>query len=89
MTEAIIFEDPRPRKERPMTATKRAGRPYPKKKVGAIIGLHTAAFTLTEARKKRDAAISEAVAAGIPLRKIAEAANVSHQTVANIADRAK
>lgn len=70
-----------------MTATKKAGRPYPKEKVGAIIGLHTAAFTLDEARKKRDAAISEAVAAGIPLRKIAEAANVSHQTVANIAAR--
>lgn len=41
-------------------------------------------FQLADARRVRDQAIRDARAEGASLREIAEAAMVSHQTVANI-----
>lgn len=42
---------------------------------------------IAEATESRDRAIRAARTAGVPLRTIAEAADVSHQTVQNIVDR--
>lgn len=42
---------------------------------------------VAEATEARDRAMSAARAAGVPLRAIAEAAGVTHQTVQNILDR--
>lgn len=43
-----------------------------------------AEFTSAEAKRRRDDLIVECRKAGLPLRQIADAALVSHQTVANV-----
>jgi hypothetical protein len=45
-----------------------------------------AEFTAAEMKRRRDDLIVSCRRAGLPLRRIGEAAMVSHQTVANIAD---
>lgn len=51
--------------------------------------LMDAEFRVADLRRDRDAAILEARAQGNSLRVIAEAAGVSHQTVANIVEAAQ
>ena len=53
----------------------------------ALRSIRGHAKRVAEATEARDRAIVAARAAGVPLRTVAEAAGVTHQTVQNIVDR--
>ena len=53
----------------------------------ALRSIRGHAKRLAEVNRARDRAIVAARAAGVPLRTIADAASLSHQTVQNIVDR--
>ena len=53
----------------------------------ALRSIRGHAKRVAEATESRDRAIVAARAAGVPLRTVAEAAGVTHQTVQNIVDR--
>lgn len=46
-----------------------------------------AAQRMKDAHQQRNAAIRTALAAGLPLKQVAEAAGISRQTIYNIRDR--